>query len=345
MKFTKLGSSDITISKICLGTMTWGEQNNEAEAHQQIDRALEFGVNFMDTAELYAVPPKKETQGLTEEYIGSWLKKTSKRDKWIIASKVTGEGISYIRNGEPITGKSIRLALEGSLRRLQTDYIDLYQLHWPNRGSYHFQNSWHYNPFKQDKNRVEAEMLDILQSLDELKKEGKIREIGVSNETCWGISKYLQLAKENNLPKMVSVQNEYSLIQRQFDLDLAELSHHENIGLLAWSPLAAGALSGKYLDGACPKGSRKDIAKDFWRHNEYSEPAIRAYVNLARDHELDPCQMAIAYCLTKPFMNSVIIGATSLEQLDNNIGAINVELSEDILCSIEAIHRLYPRVL
>ncbi len=345
MKFTKLGSSDITISKICLGTMTWGEQNNEAEAHQQIDRALEFGVNFMDTAELYAVPPKKETQGLTEKYIGSWLKKTSKRDKWIIASKVTGEGISYIRNGEPITGKSIRLALEGSLRRLQTDYIDLYQLHWPNRGSYHFQNSWHYNPFKQDKNRVEAEMLDILQSLDELKKEGKIREIGVSNETCWGISKYLQLAKENNLPKMVSVQNEYSLIQRQFDLDLAELSHHENIGLLAWSPLAAGALSGKYLDGACPKGSRKDIAKDFWRHNEYSEPAIRAYVNLARDHELDPCQMAIAYCLTKPFMNSVIIGATSLEQLDNNIGAINVELSEDILCSIEAIHRLYPRVL
>ncbi len=345
MKFRQLGSSDFTVSQICLGTMTWGEQNSEQEAHLQIEKALDMGVNFMDTAELYAVPPKKETQGLTEKYIGSWFKKTKQRDKWILATKVTGPGISYIRNGAPISAKSIREALEGSLRRLETDYVDLYQLHWPNRGSYHFQNSWSYDPSKHDKKKTIAQMLEILEALDELIKEGKIRTIGLSNETCWGTAKYLELAKEHNLARMVSIQNEYSLIQRQFDLDLAELSHHENVGLLAWSPLAAGALSGKYLDGKCPKGSRMDISKDFWRFNKYSEPAIRAYVDLAKKYNIDPSQMAIAYCLTKPFMNSVIIGATNIEQLENDINAIDLELSDEILASIEDIYRLYPRVL
>jgi aryl-alcohol dehydrogenase-like predicted oxidoreductase len=343
MIFNNLGRTKLMVSEICLGTMTWGEQNSEKEAHEQIEFALDAGINFMDTAELYAVPPKKETQGLTEEYIGSWFKKSGKRDKWILATKVTGSGFDYIRDGEIITPQGIREALEGSLKRLQTDYVDLYQLHWPNRGSFHFQNAWSFDPFTQDKNQVTAQMLGILEVLDALVREGKIRHIGVSNESAWGIGKFLSLAEENNLPRMVSVQNEYSLLQRQFDLDLAEVSHHEDVGLLAWSPLAAGALSGKYLDGEMPKGSRGDISKDMWRMNAYSEPAIRAYVNLAKDHELDPCQMAIAYCLTKPFMASVIIGATSLAQLKNDIGAAELDLGEDVLAGIENIHRYFPR--
>ncbi len=343
MILNNLGRTDLMVSEICLGTMTWGEQNSEKEAHQQIELAQEMGINFMDTAELYAVPPKQETQGLTEKYIGSWFKKSNKRDKWILATKITGVGFKYIRNGEIITPNGIREALEGSLKRLQTDYIDLYQLHWPNRGSFHFQNAWGFDPSNQDKKTVPEQMIGILETLNELVKEGKIRHIGVSNESSWGISKYLELAKEHNLPRMVSVQNEYSLLQRQFDLDLAELSHHEDVGLLAWSPLAAGALSGKYLDGNCPKGSRGDISKDMWRHNDYSEPAIRAYYNLANDHGLDPCQMAIAYCLTKPFMTSVIIGATSLPQLKNNIEASELELSEEVLASIETIFRHFAR--
>ncbi len=345
MKYKTLGSSDINISQICLGTMTWGEQNSQQDAHEQIELALDSGVNFMDTAELYAVPPKQHTQGLTEEYIGSWFKNTGKRDKWVLATKITGAGISYIRGGTPITPKNIKLALEGSLQRLQTDYIDLYQLHWPNRGSYHFQNSWNYDPSKQDKNQTIEQMHANLETLSELIKEGKIRTIGLSNETCWGTAKYLELAKKHDLPLMVSIQNEYSLLQRTYDLDLAELSHHENIGLLAWSPLASGILSGKYLDGACPKGSRGDISGDFWRLNKYSEPAVRAYVNLAKDNDIDPCQMAIAYCLAKPFMNSVIIGATTLEQLNSNIKSIDIKLDENIISAIEAIHRLYPRPL
>ncbi len=343
MKYNNLGRTDIKVSEICLGSMTWGEQNSESEAHQQIEYALESGVNFIDTAELYAVPPKQETQGLTEKYIGTWFNKTGQRDKWILATKITGPGLNWIRNGDIITPNGIKEALEGSLKRLQTDYVDLYQLHWPNRGSFHFQNAWGFDASKQDKEQVITQMLEILEALDDLVKQGKIRHIGVSNESTWGIAKYLEIAKENNLPRMVSVQNEYSLLQRQFDLDLAELSHHEDVGLLAWSPLAAGALSGKYLNGACPKGSRGDISKDMWRHNEYSEPAIRAYYHLAKDYGLDPCQMAIAYCLTKPFMTSVIIGATNIAQLKNDIEACELKLSDDVICKIENIHRNYPK--
>ncbi|MCF6343271.1 MAG: aldo/keto reductase [Devosiaceae bacterium] len=343
MKFKALGSSDIMVSKICLGTMTWGEQNSEQDAHEQIELALEKDINFMDTAELYAVPPKQETQGLTEKYIGTWFKKTGQRDKWILATKITGAGFDYVRNGAPITPKNIRLALEGSLKRLQTDYVDLYQLHWPNRGAYHFHNSWDYDPSKQDKGKVIEEMHANLETLNDLIKEGKIRTIGLSNETCWGTAKYLELATKHNLARFVSIQNEYSLLQRNYDLDLAELSHRENVGLLAWSPLASGILSGKYLDGACPKGSRGDISGDFWRLNEYTEPAVRAYVNLAKDNNIDPNQMALAYCLTKPFMNSVIIGATTIEQLKTNIASIDIKLSDEIINSIEQIHRRYPR--
>lgn len=345
MKMNKLGRTDLNVSEICLGTMTWGEQNSEAEAHAQIDYALDQGINFMDTAELYAVPPKAATYGKTEEYIGTWLKKTGKRDKWIIATKVAGAGPQWIRGGKPISKQTITEAVEGSLKRLQTDYIDLYQLHWPNRGTYHFENAWTFDASNQPIQPTLDNMLEVLQTLDGLVKEGKIRHVGLSNESGWGIMQYLKLAEQHNLPRMVSTQNEYSLVRRVFDLDLSEVTRHEDVGLLAFSPLAAGALSGKYLDGAVPPGSRAAISNGIYRHNEFSEPAIRCYVNLAHDHGLDPCQMAIAFCLTRFFMTSVIIGATSLEQLKTDIGATDITLDEDVLRGIEAIHRRYPRTI
>ncbi len=345
MKFDRLGRTDLKVSRICLGTMTWGRQNSESQGHAQIEMAMEAGINFMDTAELYAVPPNEETCGATEEIIGSWFKKTGKRDQWILASKVAGPGVAWIRDGAPINRKSIRLAIEGSLRRMQTDYIDLYQLHWPNRGSYHFENSWTYDPFKQDRDSILPNLREVLQTLKELIEEGKIRHVGLSNETAWGTMQYLQLAREHDLPRVVSIQNEYNLLRRYYDTDLAELSHHEDVGLLAYSPLGAGVLTGKYLGGAIPKGSRADISGSFYRANEFSEPAVGEYVALARKHGLDPAQMAIAFCLSRPFMTSVIIGATSLEQLRTNIGAIEVELSEEVLGGIQEIYRKYPKPL
>lgn len=345
MKLKPLGRTDLRVTELCLGTMTWGSQNTEAEGHAQIDMALEAGLNFMDTAELYAVPGSPQTSGRTEEIIGTWLTNTGKRDSWVIASKIGGGGSSFIRDGRRPDGPSIRIALEQSLRRLRTDYLDLYQIHWASRGSYNFDGSWSYAPHRQDTADVLDNIADMLETLDALVREGKIRHIGVSNETSWGIGQWLRIAQQKGLPRIVSVQNEYNLLRRHFDLDLAELSHHENVGLLAYSPLAGGLLTGKYFDGQMPKGSRGDYQKGLWRLNEHSEAAGKLYLALAARHGLDPAQMAIAFALTRPFMTSVIIGATSTDQLANAIGARDVTLSPEVLTEIDAIHRRYPRTI
>ena len=345
MKLKPLGRTGRLVTEICLGTMTWGSQNSEAEGHAQIDLALEAGVNFMDTAELYAVPGSAETSGRTEEIIGNWFATTGKRDQWLLASKIGGGGNRHIRNGARPDGASIRIALEQSLRRLKTDRIDLYQIHWASRGSYNFDGSWTYAPHNQDTADVLDNIADMLETLGALVKEGKLLHAGVSNETTWGISQWLAIAEARNLPRLVSVQNEYNLLRRHFDLDLAELSHHEQVGLLAYSPLAGGLLTGKYSDGTIPPGSRADYQKGFWRLNAYSEAAAKDYVALARAHGLDPAQMAIAFALSRPFMTSVIIGATSTTQLANSLGAADLVLSPEILTEIEAIHRRWPRTI
>lgn len=343
MEYRKLGRTDIEVSVICLGTMTWGGQNTEDQAHEQMDYALTQGVNFWDTAELYAVPPKPETQGLTEQYIGSWFAKTGRRDDVILASKATGPGFSWIRDGEPFSRAALERALDGSLRRLQTDYIDLYQLHWPNRGSYAFQNQWTYNP-QFDSAEIEANMIEVLETLDGFVKAGKIRHAGLSNETAWGTMKYLQLAEQHNLPRMVSIQNEYSLLDRLFEPEMHEVAIAEDIGLLAWSPLATGMLSGKYLDGARPEGTRWAIdgRGDAGRDTPAANDAVRAYMKLAADHGLDVCQMALAFVNTRPFVTANIIGATTMEQLRSNIDSINVALSDEVLAGIAEIRKQYP---
>jgi aryl-alcohol dehydrogenase-like predicted oxidoreductase len=344
MKFKKLGRTDISVSQICLGTMTWGSQNTEAEAHQQMDYAVEKGVNFFDTAELYPTTPvSPETQGRTEEYIGSWFEKTGKRKDIVLATKVAGTGRDYLRNGQGADAKNIRLALDASLMRLKTDYVDLYQIHWPNRGHFHFRQSWTYDPFEQNREKALANMLDILEAIGELQKAGKIRAFGLSNETTWGIQKYLTLSEQKNLPRVASVQNEYSLLYRHFDLDMAELSHHEDVGLLAYSPLAGGILSGKYIDGAKPEGSRASINGNLGgRLQPLQEAPTRAYVEIAAKHGLDPAAMALAFCLTRRFVTSAIIGATTMEQLKIDLSSVDVRLSSDVLADIEKVHRQYP---
>ncbi len=344
MKYNLLGRTGIKVSEICLGTMTWGSQNSEAEAHLQLDYALDRGVNFIDTAELYPTTPlSPETYGLTERHIGSWLSARGNRDKVVLASKVAGPGRNYIRGGRPMTRAAILEAIEGSLERLRTDYLDLYQLHWPNRGHYHFRNAWTYDPSRQDRARVAEELAEILQTLGELQKAGKIRAVGLSNETAWGTMQFLALSEKLGLPRMASIQNEYNLLYRSFDLDLAEVAHHEDVGLLAYSPLAAGLLTGKYLAGARPDGSRLTINGDLGgRYQPLQEPAVAAYAALAREHGLDLAQLSIAFCLTRPFMVSVIIGATTMEQLKTDIAAAGVALSGDVLSGIGRIHRQYP---
>lgn len=344
MKCNTLGRTDIAVSEICLGTMTWGSQNTETEAHAQLDYAFENGVNFIDTAELYPTTPAiAETYGETERMIGTWLKARGGRDGIVLASKVAGPGRSYIRGGTPMSRATIRQALDDSLRRLQTDYLDLYQVHWPNRGTYHFRHSWSFAPWHQDRETAAAELFEILDTLGELKKAGKIRTIGLSNESAWGTMQYLKLAEEKGLPRVASLQNEYNLLYRAFDLDLAELSHHEDVGLLAYSPLAAGLLTGKYLDGARPEGSRLTKNSDLGgRYQPHQEPAVAAYVALASEHGLDPAQMALAFCLTRPFMTSVIIGATTMAQLKTDIAAADLTLSAEVVNGIRKLHRLYP---
>ena len=344
MKYNHLGNSDLKVSEICLGSMTWGTQNSEAEGHAQMDYAVDNGINFFDTAELYPSNPlSAETQGRTEEIIGTWFKASGKRDQIILASKVAGNGHEYIQGGIDISERKIRNSIEASLKRLQTDVIDLYQLHWPNRGSYHFRQSWKFNATTQDRSKARDDMLEALRTLDNLIKEGKIREVGLSNESCWGTMQYLQLAEEHKLPRMISIQNEYSLMHRIYDLDMAEMSHHENIGLLSYSPLACGMLTGKYLSGEMPAGSRRTINPDLWgRVSEISDAATRAYVDVAHKHNLDPTQMALAFCLQRPFMASTIIGATSVEQLKVSLGACNINLTDEVLDDIQSVYRQYP---
>jgi aryl-alcohol dehydrogenase-like predicted oxidoreductase len=343
MQTLTLGKTGLTVSELCLGTMTWGTQNTESEGHAQADLALDHGCTFWDTAEMYPVNPvRAETAGRTEEIIGTWLAARGGRDRLVIATKVTGKG-QILRPGQPVTGATMRAAVEGSLRRLQTDYIDLYQLHWPNRGSYHFRQAWGYAPKGIDKATETAQMTDILTTAQALVAEGKIRAIGLSNESVWGAARWLHLADSLGLPRMATVQNEYSLLCRQFDTDWAELSLIEDMPLLAFSPLATGLLSGKYAGDVIPEGSRRSVNPDLGgRVTAQVFPAVAAYLGIAARHGLDPCQMAIAFCRTRPFTTIPIIGATTLDQLRLNLGAAGVTLAPDALGEIAETHRAFP---
>ncbi len=342
MKTLALGRSDINVSQICLGSMTWGSQNTESEGHAQIDQAAEVGVNFIDTAEMYpTTPQRQETYGGTEEIIGTYLAKGG-RDKWVIATKITGEGHSYIRNGAPIDGASLIAAVEGSLKRLQTDYIDVFQMHWPNRGSYHFRQNWSYNPATQTKG-IDDHVRDILGAAEKLIAAGKLRALGMSNETTWGLAQWVRISEAEGLPRIVSVQNEYSLLHRIADLDLAELCHHEDIGILAFSPLAASMLSGKYRDGTVPEGSRRSINDKLGgRFSDSSNTACNAYLDVAEKWGLDPVTMSIAFCLQRPVTTFPIIGATSPKQLTASLNAVDLTLSDEILADLDAVNRDLP---
>ncbi len=346
MQYRQLGRTGVKVSVICLGTMTWGRQNTEAEAHEQMDYALDAGVNFWDTAELYPIAPQAETQGFTEQYIGTWFKARSKRDRVILATKISGSGIDWIRGGRPITGAAIKEAIDGSLRRLQTDYIDLYQIHWPNRPGSAFGGHWTLAPELNDATEHRDDILETLRALNDAVKAGKIRHVGLSNETAWGTMQYLQLAAQHNLPRMVSIQNEYSLLDRIFEPELAEIAAYEQIGLLAWSPLAGGMISGKYLDGARPEKARWTVMGNRFVHRDTpaANAAVRAYVKLAAQHGLDVCQMALAYVTARPFTTATIIGATTMAQLKTDVASADIELSAEVTAGIEKIRREYPIV-
>ena len=340
MNYRKLGNTDLDVSTICLGTMTWGEQNTQEEAFEQMDYALDQGVNFWDTAELYAVPPKSETFGYTETIIGNWFEKNKKREKVILATKVAGPARKYLRNGEnSFVGKNLDQAINDSLRRLKTDYIDLYQLHWPERnvnnfgklGYTHKENNW--NEFE-----------DVLENLKKYIDIGKIKYVGLSNETPWGVMNYLKLSKDKDLPRMMSIQNPYSLLNRSYEVGLAEISIREKIGCLAYSPLASGYLSGKYRNGNFPKGSRMERDFDFW--TRYRKPnvdkVVEEYFKISKKYDLDISQMSIKFCEVQDFMTSVIIGATTMEQLKTDIESVKVKLDEEVIKEINEIQKIYP---
>jgi len=341
MNYKKLGTTDLDVSTICLGTMTWGEQNSEEEGFQQMDYALDQGVNFWDTAELYSVPPKEKTFGHTEKIIGNWFNKSKKRENVILASKVSGPMRSYVRGGGNQYGKkNITEALEGSLKRLQTDYIDLYQLHWPERNT----NIFGRLGYKHDDSNEWNDFEDVLENLKKFIDQGKIRYVGLSNETPWGAIKFLEISKKHNLPRMMSVQNPYNLLNRTYEVGLAEISIREKIGLLAYSPLASGYLSGKYRNNKMPKNSRIALDPVFW--SRYDKPntsnAVDAYYDIAKKYNIDFAQMSLKFCEIQPFMTSVIIGATTMEQLKSNIESVNVKISNEIIKEINEIQKIYP---
>jgi len=347
MKYNKLGNTDMAVSHVCLGTMTWGCQNTEDQAHEQMDYAVQKGINYFDTAELYAIPPEKETQGLTEKYIGTWFAKTGKRNDIVLASKACGNGFDYIHDGVKLGRKKIETALDESLSRLQTDYIDLYQLHWP---QYPYPHHGRHHAGDIDFTQIDTaketdRFIEILETLNDAIKAGKIKAFGLSNDTPWGVMKYLELAKTHNLPRVESVQNEYSLLYRHDEPYLAEVCVHENVAYLPYSPLAAGSISGKYLGGARPEGSRWSLGKDN-RPNQRDTPAanqaVQAYIDVAKKHGYDVCQMALAFCYQQPFVTSTIIGATTMEQLKSDIDAKDLMLSDDCLKDIQDVHNKFP---
>ena len=343
MQYRKLGNTDIEVSAICLGTMTWGKQNTQQESFAQLDYALDQGVNFVDTAELYAVPPEAETYGATETIIGNWLKQSGRRSDIILASKVCGPTgwCPHIREGKSrLDRNNIFAAVEGSLKRLQTDYLDLYLVHWPDRQTNYFGRLG----FEAPNEELAIPIVETLQALGELVKAGKVRHIGISNETAWGAMQYLHLVQTMGLPRIVSIQNPYNLLNRSYEVGLAEVSHREQVGLLAYSPLGFGTLSGKYVDGAMPEGSRLSLFSD--RYSRYSNPeginATQRYVELAKRHGISPAQMALAFVNSRPFVTANIIGATSMTQLKENISSIDISLDEALLAEIEAIHTAQP---
>ena len=342
MEYSPLGRSDITVSRICLGTMTWGEQNTEAEAHSQLDAAVAAGVNFIDTAEMYPVPPRAETYGRTESYLGSWLRQRGNRDRIVVATKVMSrsEDLRYVRSGDTrLDRANIRAAVDASLTRLQTDYVDLYQLHWPDRRT----NTFGQLGYRHDPHDQAVPIAETLEVLGELVKAGKVRHIGLSNETPWGAMTFLHMASQRDLPRAVSVQNPYSLLNRSFEIGMAEIAHREDLGLLAYSPLGFGMLTGKYLEGARPPGARLTLFERFRRYtNPYAQEATRAYVDLARRFTLEPAQMALAYVNSRPFLTSTIIGATNLKQLSDDIASVDLRLPNEVIAGIEAIHTQHP---
>ena len=341
MNYRKLGDTDLDVSTICLGTMTWGEQNSQEEGFEQMDYALDQGINFFDTAELYAIPPKKNTYGKTEEVIGNWFNKTKKRSKVVLATKISGPGLSWIRGGgNQYDKKNLNEAVNKSLERLKTDYIDLYQLHWPERKTNYFGKLGYEHKDDNQWNNFE----EILNSLNEIIKTGKIRYIGLSNETAWGLSKFLELSKLKKLPKMMSVQNPYNLLNRTYEVGLAETSIREKSGLLAYSPLAFGYLSGKYRNDKMPEGSRMKLFGDQFPRYKTKSAAniIEFYYHIAKENNLDFTQMSLKFCEIQEFVTSVIIGATTMEQLKTNVESVNVKLNQNVIKKINEIQKLYP---
>lgn len=344
MDYRRLGTTDLSVSAICLGSMTWGQQNSEAEGHAQLDYALARGVNFIDTAEIYSIPPRRETQGSTERVIGAWLAARKNRDKVVIATKVAGRGdADWLReNGATpvLDRKNIHYAVEGSLRRLQTDYIDLYQLHWPDRSLPLFGAGG--TTYRRPSKRAEVPIEETLEALNELVTAGKVRHIGLSNETPWGVSRFLRAAELGYGPRVVSIQNAYNLINRTFEMGLAEFAERDAVGLLAYSPLAQGYLTGKYQRGARPPGARTTL---FERGQRYEKPgveaAIDAYLALARDIGVEPAQLAIAYVTSRPFVTSNIIGATTMAQLEADLDSVNVTITPEMEARIDEIHQLH----
>lgn len=339
MEKRQLGTTDLMVTKLCLGTMTWGEQNTEAEAHRQMDYALERGINFFDTAEMYPVPPRGETQGRTEQYIGSWFHRTGQRDKVILATKIAGphRGMDYIRQGPELTRDHVRTAIDSSLARLQTDYADLYQIHWPARRTNYFGQLGY-----QHHDESATSLEETIGAMVELIREGKIRHYGLSNETPWGTMTALQICEKNGWPKPVSIQNPYNLLNRSYEVGMAEISYRENVGLLAYSPMAFGVLSGKFLNGQHPEKARVTLFPRFSRYSDdHVDAVVQEYVTLAEEAGISPAAMALAFVTGQGFVTSNIIGATSLQQLKENIDSADLVLSEDLLSRLDAVHKVH----